>query len=183
MNLFDFLRCPALVINVLISAESLTSDPPRGCDLATCWGWCRVWATCFFWNFNVLISFLENALFTAHCLFLFFSCILKSFHQNQKTRENKEIKTFLTVPKGFKDAASSLHAVTFYCCSLLTHFYMPKSISGETVQQQLNIVFGEEASCRDAWKIICLSLQQQIGSFAQRPHSLFLGKLQIGKAF
>lgn len=45
------------------------------------------------------------------------------------------------IPKGFKDAASSLHAVTYNCCSLLTHLYMPETILGEPVQQQLNIVF------------------------------------------
>lgn len=81
------------------------------------------------------------------------------------------------IPKGFKDAASSLHAVTYNCCSLLTHLYMPETILGEPVQQQLNIVFWEKVSCWDAWKIVCLSLQEHISSFTQRPHSFFSGKL------
>lgn len=36
MYLFNFLSCLVLVINIMISSESLTSVPSKGCDLATC---------------------------------------------------------------------------------------------------------------------------------------------------
>lgn len=36
MTLFNFLNCLVWVINIIISTESLTSVPSKGCDLATC---------------------------------------------------------------------------------------------------------------------------------------------------
>lgn len=77
-TLLNFLNCLVLVINIIISPESLTYAPSKGCDLATCWGWCKVSDSTgprAFCNFDVLISF-PGILFIAHCFggfFLFFS--------------------------------------------------------------------------------------------------------------
>lgn len=76
--------------------------------------------------------------------------------------------------RGFKDAASFLMQLLVNN-SLLTNLYVPETILGEPVQQQLNIVFWEEASCWDAWKIIHLGLQEHVGSFSHTPHSLLKG--------
>lgn len=92
MNLFNFWNCLVLVINRMISPESLTSVLSKRCDLATCWGWASGSAGAqAFCNFNVLISFLGflfiAQVFVPIALWVFFLSHFKIFSLKPEKKE------------------------------------------------------------------------------------------------